>query len=393
MNPRVGTTAPRIRSVVFWLHLAAGLLAGVVVFIMSVTGTLLMYERQITEWADRGLRVAPPSPGAARLPVETLAARVLETQPGKTPSVVTVQSDPAAPAAVSLGRELTVYLNPYTGDVLGEGSRKLRGFFRGLTDWHRWLGADGESRAAARAVTGAANLIFLVLVVSGIYLWLPKVWTRRQVRSVAWFRRGLTGKARDFNWHNVIGLWAWVPLFLVVLTGVVMSYPWANALLFRLAGDKPPQERSEGSRGPREGEEKKEVKLDGLNGLWAVAERQVPGWQSITLRLPPADDEPVTFTILSGQRGRPDLRAQLTLDRGNAEVVRWEPFASQGPGRRLRSWARWVHTGEAGGVIGQTVAGIAAAGAVVLVWTGWAMAWRRFFPKKQKQQAASPQAA
>ena len=47
-----------------------------------------------------------------------------------------------------------------------------------------------------------------------------------------WFRGGLAGRARDWNWHNVIGFWCATPLFLIVLTGVVMSYPWANDLLW-----------------------------------------------------------------------------------------------------------------------------------------------------------------
>jgi uncharacterized iron-regulated membrane protein len=102
----------------------------------------------------------------------------------------------------------------------------------------------------------------------------------------------------------------------------------------------------------------------------------------------------VTFSILQGDRGRPDLRAQLSLDRASGEVVKWEPYSSQSLGRRLRSWLRWVHTGEAGGIAGQTVAGLASAGAAVLVWTGIALAWRRFLTsglrRRTQSRPASP---
>jgi uncharacterized iron-regulated membrane protein len=47
-------------------------------------------------------------------------------------------------------------------------------------------------------------------------------------------------------------------------------------------------------------------------------------------------------------------------------------------GRRLRAWVRPLHTGEAGGLPGQTIALVASAGGGVLVWTGLALAWRRF---------------
>lgn len=370
----------RFRKIIFWLHLLSGVLAGLVILIMSVTGALLMYERQILEWADRGYRAGPPAAGAEHLPVESLAAQALAARPDAKPSSITLQADPEAPATVGLGRGRNLYLNPYTGEVLGEGAPRARAFFRAVTDWHRWLGAGEENRDAGKAVTGACNLAFLFLVVSGPYLWLPKVWNRRQLRNVSWFRGGLSGKARDFNWHNVIGLWTAVPLFLVVFTAATISYPWMADLLYRIAGEEPParSERPVGGGGGGKGE----VSLDGLNGLWAAAEQQVPGWKTLTARIPEGADAPVAFTILAGHRGRPDLRSQLTLER-SGEVETWEPFASQTPGRRLRSWARWVHTGEAGGLLGQTLAGIASGGAAVLVWTGMALSWRRFILRKR----------
>lgn len=396
---------PRIRSVLFWLHLAAGLAAGLVIFVMCVTGTLLMYERQIVEWADREFRAEAPAAGAAPLPVETLLARVRAANPtSPLPAGVTRQADPAAPALVNLGRERSLYVDPYTGKILGEASPRVRAFFRAVTDWHRWLGAKGESRDRGRAATGASNLAFLFLVLSGIFLWLPRRWNRPQLRLRTWFRRGVSAKARDFNWHHVIGLWSWLPLVLIVATGVVMSYPWANALLFRLAGDTPPRQGGPGAPqgGERRGGERgrAELQLDGLDEMWAAAERQaaerMPGWQSLSLRLPSSAEAPVTFSVTAGDRGRPDLRAQLSFDRATGEA-RWEGYADQSPGRRLRTWARWTHTGEAAGFLGQTVAGLVSAGSALLVWTGFALAWRRFFPRRrgaaQTEETADPDTA
>jgi uncharacterized iron-regulated membrane protein len=58
--------------------------------------------------------------------------------------------------------------------------------------------------------------------------------------------------------------------------------------------------------------------------------------------------------------------------------VSLEAFADQSLGRRLRSISRFVHTGEVLGIPGQTIAGLATGGAVVLGWTGMALALRRF---------------
>ena len=57
------------RRVLFWIHLAAGSVAGIVILIMSVTGILLAYERQIMNWANCSYRSAPGATSQARLSI------------------------------------------------------------------------------------------------------------------------------------------------------------------------------------------------------------------------------------------------------------------------------------------------------------------------------------
>ena len=67
------------RSVLFWLHLAAGLLAGLVVGIMCFTGAALAFEQEIVAWAERDARkVTPPARGTA-LPLADLQRKLRET--------------------------------------------------------------------------------------------------------------------------------------------------------------------------------------------------------------------------------------------------------------------------------------------------------------------------
>jgi uncharacterized iron-regulated membrane protein len=381
------------RKVLFWCHLTVGVIAGLVILIMSVTGVLLAYERQIAYWADtRNYNVAPPSPEATRLSVEALIAKAREAQSDTTITTVTLRSGATEPATVGLagnpgagpGGGRTIFLDPYTGAMLGEGSKGVHDFFHVITDWHRWLGARSSSRNTARAVTGACNLGFLFIVASGIYLWWPRKRNWPQFKNILWFKRGLPGKARDFNWHNVIGFWSFTPLFIVVLSAVVISYQWAGNLVYRMVGENPPQQRGPGqppgNAGPqRGGTERRDAapSLDNFDGLWARAAQQVPGWRSLSLRMPNSPDAPLTFTIDQGDGGQPHKRAQLTLDRKNGEVTRWEPFSSYTTGRKLRSFLRFAHTGEVAGVVGQTVAGLASLGGAFLVWTGISLALRR----------------
>jgi uncharacterized iron-regulated membrane protein len=369
----------KLRRIIFWCHLPVGVIAGLVIFNMCVTGVLLTYEKQITSWADtRNYRSAPPAPGAQRLPVETLITKVRESR-GGNPIAITLKSDPSAPAEIAFGRETTLFVNPYTGSIYGEGSQRVRNFFRGVTEWHRWLGAKGDNRNVARAITGACNLGFLFLVMSGFYLWWPRNWNLKALRNVTWFRRGLPSKARYFNWHNVIGFWSAVPLFIVVLSAVVISYTWAGNLVYRIAGETPPAPRPNQQAPASANNNQPQIDLaSNLNSAWLRAEQQVSDWRSITMQLPASATTQLTFNIDSGTGGQPQKRAQLVLDRTSGEVVRWEPFSSYTRGRQLRSVLRFAHTGEVVGIIGQTVAGLVSTGGAMLVFTGLMLALRRF---------------
>lgn len=367
------------RKILFWSHLFCGVSAGIIILIMSVTGVLLTYEKQMIAWADTRNYQLTPLPGATRLPMETLIAKVRESQTA-APVSITMRAGETEPVAFAFNGGRTVFANPYTGEVLGEGATGLRGFFRVVTDWHRWLSLEGAGRATGRLITGVCNFAFLFIVASGLYLWFPRTWTWSQFKNILWFRRGLPGKARDFNWHNVIGFWAFVPLFLVVLSATVISFPWMSNLVYRVVGEAPPAPaRPAQPSTPQAANAVNTANpLAGLNPLWARAEQYSSGWRTLSLRLPTSAEAPLVFTIDHGMGGEPQKRATLTLDRKTGDVAKWEPFSSFSTGRQLRSFLRFAHTGEVAGVVGQTMAGLVSLGGAVLVWTGLALAWRRF---------------
>src|SRR5690606_1179664 len=220
------------RKTVFWIHLVCGVAAGLVILMMSVTGVLLTYERQMLEWADRDLH-AEPAANAVRRPLETLAQAVVLHEPAFEPTSIAISSEPAAPVSVAAGRSGSRYVNGYTGELLGEGATGLREFFRAVTGWHRWFNVEGEGRAAWRAITGASNLIFLFLILSGMYLWLPRLYKWAAFKTRLLFNaKATSAQARDFNWHHVFGIWSAIPLAVVVATATVFSYPWASDLVY-----------------------------------------------------------------------------------------------------------------------------------------------------------------
>jgi len=230
--------------------------------------------------------------------------------------------------------------------------------------------------------------------VSGVYLWWPRNWHWRGLKPSVLFNFRLRGKARDWNWHNVIGFWSSAVLVLLTLTAAVMSYQWANDLLYTLTGSEPPPRargtspmaQAQGRDAAETGERKP---LASFDDFLARAEQQVPGWVMMMMRLPRGDG-PLTLLIQEPTAPHIFARSQLQLNRSTAEVVKWEPYAAASAGRKARIWVRGLHTGEALGVVGQTVAGLASLGGCFLVWTGFAMAWRRFrYRKRDAENAAT----
>jgi uncharacterized iron-regulated membrane protein/flavodoxin len=338
----------------------------------------------------------PPEANAQRIRLDELVANARAQNPKAQPTVVVLRNQPTASVAVGFGREGATYVNPYTGVILGSES-KLHDWFHDVVDWHRWLGTEGEGRVTARAITGACNLAFFWLALTGVYLWWPRNWHWRGLKPSLLFNFHLRGKARDWNWHNVIGFWSSSVLIILTLTAAVMSYPWANDPLYTLTGSEPPPRaqapgpaaQSQQRRGAAT-ETRERKPMASFDAFLARADQQVPGWIMMSMRLPPRGDGPVTVLIQEATAPHIFARSQLALNRSSAEVIKWEPSAAASAGRKLRVWVRGLHTGEALGFAGQTVAGLASLGGCFLVWTGIAMAWRRFrYRKRDAEDAAT----
>lgn len=354
-----------LRSLFFWLHLAAGCLGGLIILLMSVTGVLLTYERQILASQEWGAVHVQIPASAKPLPIEDL----LQKANVSSSPTITIRRQPDAPIELNRGKDGILYLDPYTAAPLGSPAKGAREFMTQLRSWHRWLALEGTSRPIGKAITGACTLAFLFLALSGLYLWLPRKFTWQHLKPILCFRSGLNGKARDFNWHNAAGIWSAIPLTLIILSALPISYPWANQLIYDLTATQPP--KADNTPQPKE-----PPTTANLNTLLAAAQQQQQDWQSITFRPAPAE-APISFTIDRGDGGQPHLRSTLTLDRNTATTLKSESFQDFNLGRKIRSYSRFLHTGESLGILGQTAAGIFSAAAALLVWTGIALAWRR----------------
>ena len=373
-----------LRKTLFWAHLISGVLAGLVIFMMSITGVILTYERQILNWFERADYVSEKPQNSEPLSIDALLELGSISNPGLNLIAINISNHSGAPITLSAGRSGSMPLNPYTGEEMSVGSEALDNFFNAVTGWHRWFNVSGEGRSKARAITGASNLIFLFLIVSGIYLWLPRIWCWTMFKTRLLFvSNPPDSQARDFNWHHVFGIWCAIPLLFIVATATVFNYSWANNLVYQIYGEEVPQR---GRGAPAESNRvfltaetgQQFLSLDELmHAARKISEEQLGSWQSISLNLPKHNDEQVSFSINQSLGGQPQKQFTLVLDRSEGTQKSLSGLSEQSPGRQTRSIIRFLHTGEVLGFWGQTIAGLVSFASLFMVWTGFALAYRR----------------
>lgn len=370
----------RFRKVLFWTHLCMGLAAGVFFLVMCATGILVAYRPQIEKLANHwGIESKPPAPGARQLPLAVLLQKVRENA-GETPQSVTIYPGARQTVDVYLGRRAgTVYADAYTGAILGNPNPAVFGFFAQTMTWHTAMGIHGEGGVGS-AMIDAANFASFFVVLIGLYLWLPRKWTWRHVRAVLLFRGGLSGKARDFNWHNVIGFWTLIPMAVMVWSGVAISYRWADRATIRAVSLlQPPQPARPalraGGEDPDADPDPFSARIAGLDSLVERARARTQGWKSIGFEIPNFVTSPVTFTIDPTGYGliKGGMASRLQLARSGEELAFRPPAPIRG-----RGVYRFAHTGELWGQWGQTIGMLGCLGGVFLVWTGVSLSLRRF---------------
>ncbi len=99
---------------------------------------------------------------------------------------------------------------------------------------------------------------------------------------------------------------------------------------------------------------------------------------------------PVLIAIKTSDAWPRTAQSNLYLDPFTGGVLKREGFADLPPGRRVRTWLRFLHTGEALGRGGQFIAGLTCVGGCFLVYTGFALAWRRFKGERKPPALVEP---
>jgi uncharacterized iron-regulated membrane protein len=366
-----------IRKFLFWSHLVIGLLTGVFVFVLCLTGAVLAFEQQIVDWAERDVRASPPSDTTPFLPPKAIVAGAAKVEPA-TPSGIEWFADPQMPVRVRYPEQKLVLINGYTAEVLGRGATDMRAFMR----WNVELHTNLTVKAVGRWAVSFANAGFVFLIASGAWLWWPRHWRWKVLRNSIAIRFNVRGKARDWNWHNVFAFWFFLPLAVIALTGLVLSFGavdrwWKEFASARVLAPSVPAGRvSTSAVSPPT-----DCRLGWLQGVG----QRYPAWRSMTLNGSGNTNADGQYSLMVHE-GMPRHRLSnrsVIVDARSKAVLRESDWSGEEPKNRARAIARLGHTGELLGLWGQWLAFLTSLAGLVLVYTGFALSWRRFFPRRK----------
>lgn len=217
-----------------WLHLWLGLVTGIVVVIVSVTGAILTFEEELRllfqpyqTVQDHGKPFLPPS---------ALAEAAKKEYKIKGVSAVLYRGRERSAVVPWYGDRknyLVNYLDPYTGKPLH--SQPLNSdFYRIMIEGHYqlWL-----PRNIGQPIVAYSTLIFVITLITGLVLWWPKKWTKSTREQSFFIKTKATFKRLNYDLHNVLGFYALLIAMVLGLTGMVFGMRWfSNAVYYTASG-------------------------------------------------------------------------------------------------------------------------------------------------------------
>jgi len=207
------------RKAVFQVHLWSGIGLGLYVFMISMTGSVLVYRNELNFAATPAPIISKGT--GPRLSDDELAAAALRAYPGYT--IGRIQRSRNLDEAVGVwllgGEEINARLfDPRTGTDVGAWTPLGIKMIEKLAALHDDLFA-GE---LGRKVNGAGAVAVLVMAVTGLTIWWPGIdkWRRSLI-----VRRGVGWKRFVWDLHGMVGFWSFLFVVVFGLSGIYLCFP------------------------------------------------------------------------------------------------------------------------------------------------------------------------
>ena len=385
-----------VRRVMFQIHMWVGLVLGILLVVLSLSGSILVYDDKLSELfapTPKATTAGPSLPiamlvstardAAAERGVKGQAQLVFPEEAGD-PAIVRITRAPggrgesaraggerraggdignAAPAAgpPRAGGGLQVYLDPASGQVLGTARPGLSPFFGFL---HQLHGNFSMGRDFGRPFVGWLGVAMLLLGVSGLVLWWPK---RGQWKYAFMVRKTATGLRFHRELHAAAGIWIFVVFMAVSFSGVAITFPQTVRGLVAPGSEaqRPPFNPRTGPRvEPVEGSKRivPDVALQ-------IAEKQMPGAQARSISIPAQPTQAYSVAFAS----RFGTTATVYINPYTSEVIAVRDPAKSGGADSFMALQRPMHDGQGLGPIWEFLVFLAGLVPLLFVVTGTIM--------------------
>lgn len=383
------------------IHLWIGLSSGLIVIAVCFSGTVYVFNTELTEKAAPHLYKVKPVAGKERIPVDSLIGKI-KTASGGTITAITIPADLKRTYQFNIKKKgdesrggIAYMVNPYTGDIVGNSKEKngTKEFMSTMFSLHRWLLLDKvekpiikgvPNRELGSMITGWATIIFTLGCITGLIIWFPqKIRNWKQGLNVKW---GAGWKRINHDLHNSLAFYALFFLLLMGLTGPQWSFEWYRNGLQKTLGTYKPKDASK-EKTPKSVLSENETGLTTLSITNYIKEADkvltYDGNYIITL---PVDSTGTTL-ISKTKLGffAPAAGDKLTLDQYSGKIVKTEIFKDKPFNERVAGSIKAIHVGNVYGTFTKIIYFIACLIATSLPVTG-TMIWLNKLKKKRRRK-------
>lgn len=345
------------------IHLFLGLLSGLVVFTVAITGSIYAFEQEIRNVVYADMLFVKQSDLPTK-PIHELLENVKQEYPDSKVKNIKIKSDKGSSIEITLKNKQSVFLNPYTGKFLGSFNRD-EDFFGVVLRIHRRL-CLGDT---GKLITGTSALIFLVMLISGIILWWPK--NKGDVQKKLTIYKTVHLQKRLLNIHSVLGFYAsWVLVF-SALTGLIFAFDWAENSLYFLSNSK-----KENLKNIHSTYVAGASKFD-IDQIINQTNASFPKSKECFVMMPDDSIAPVKISLRYDRSVLYKKQDQLFFDQYSGQLIKEKLFVKNSTGEKLKATNYDIHTGKVLGLTGQFLIFFAGLIAASLPVTGFWMWWRK----------------
>ncbi|TVZ53179.1 PepSY-associated TM helix domain-containing protein [Dokdonia sp. Hel_I_53] len=374
----------RSKKIILQLHKILGLITGIVVFIVAITGCCWVFKEDIESLYDGHKKVKPlESPIISTSQARAIAEKVYSknlvhgTVFKKKEDAIEVIFYDADPEFYR-----SIFLNPYTGEIIHIEDH-LSGFFAFVLKGHTRLWLPKE---IGEQVVGISVLLFILIIISGFILWLPKRRKNLKKRMFFDWKKTTRWKRKNFDLHSIVGFYVCSLALILAFTGTVMSYDWFQKSIYNiLGGDKNPTFLIPKSETKSEDAVFSRVILP-IDNLLAKLKNENPNAESFEIHYPYSDSDAIYVEVNNSEGLYYDsdflFFDQYTLTPIVSETI-YGKYREAKIADKILRMNYDIHIGAIGGVLGKCIAFLVSLLIASLPVTGLLLWYGRKFKRKK----------